>query len=424
MECHHRQGNSALKILLLTQILPFPPDAGPKVKTWHVLRYFKKSGHEVTLASFVRPEEVPHLDKVREHCSEVHAVPIHRSRIKDIYYLILSNFTNRPFLVERDDLNEMRRLIHDLVARIDFDIIHADQLTMAQFAFPGADVTQRFPGKSARLVFDAHNAVWTIVKRSRENAAWYLKPVLGLEARRVQRYEAALVQNFDHTLAVTSQDKQALLEALPPAEKNGASSHISVIPIAVDTVMMPPVAREPGSKRIVTLGTLHYPPNADGIRWFAREVFPLIQTAQVDARLTIIGKNPPADFIEMAANSAGAIDVTGYVPDLTPYLEQACLMVVPVRAGGGMRVRILEAFSRAMPVVTTTVGLEGINAVIGQDVLVEDTPARFADTVVAVLNDPQLQNRLALRGRQLAENQYDWQVVLKEMNAIFQPAAG
>lgn len=410
-----------MKILLLTQILPYPPDAGPKVKTWHVLRYLQEAGHEVVLASFVRPEEEPFLPEIRKHCAEVHAVPIRRSKITDIYYLLLSNFTGRPFLVERDDLREMRRVVSTLVESGDFDIIHADQLTMAQFAFPGRILTKRFPGPSMRLIFDAHNAVWTIVKRSQVNAAWYLKPVLALEARRVSRYEAALVQNFDYTLAVTDQDKQALLAVIPPSETNGAAHHITVVPIAVDTSSQTPIERRHGSKRIVTLGTLHYPPNADGIRWFAREVFPLIKAEQGDAQLTIIGKNPPADFMDMAANSSGAIEVTGYVPDLTPYFEQACLIVVPVRAGGGMRVRILEAFSRAMPVVTTTVGLEGIHAVIGQDVLVEDTPAGFADAVLAVLNDPQLQTSLATRGRHLAEKKYDWQVVLKEMTWIYQP---
>ena len=409
-----------MKILLLTQILPYPPDAGPKVKTWHVLKYLVNAGHEVILATFVRPEEEPYLVEVRQYCSEVHAVPIRRSRFKDVYYLLLSNFTGRPFLVERDDLGEMRQLVSKLVTDGDFDVIHADQLTMTQFAFPGRSLHNRFPGVSPRLVFDAHNAVWTIVERTRENAAWYLKPVLALEAGRVRRYEAELVQNFDHTLAVTDLDKEALLETIPVKDKNGAARKITVVPIAVDTTLQAPVVRQPGSHKIVTLGTLHYPPNADGIRWFARAVFPLIKAQQADAHLTIIGKNPPADFTELAANSASSVEVTGYVPDLTPYFEQACLVVVPVRAGGGMRVRILEAFSRAMPVVTTTVGLEGIHAVVGQDVLVEDTPEGFAAAVVAVLNDPELQNRLAENGRRLAENRYDWQVVLAEMNSIYQ----
>jgi polysaccharide biosynthesis protein PslH len=111
--------------------------------------------------------------------------------------------------------------------------------------------------------------------------------------------------------------------------------------------------------------------------------------------------------------------VTGYVPDLAPYLRKAAVMVVPVLAGGGMRVRILEAFSKGMPVVTTTIGLEGIDAQPGHDVLVEDEPQAFADAVARVMGDPALQARLAFHGRALVTSRYDWQVVLQELEPIF-----
>jgi glycosyltransferase involved in cell wall biosynthesis len=168
------------------------------------------------------------------------------------------------------------------------------------------------------------------------------------------------------------------------------------------------------------LGTLHYPPNADGIRWFFNEVFPLVQKRVPDVTLTIIGKNPPRDFIELAERNPGTIKVTGYVDDLVPYLEESALMVVPVRAGGGMRVRILEAFSYAMPVVTTTVGLEGIHGTPDHDVLVADTPLDFANRTIELLENPSLQERLSTNGRELATNKYDWQVVLAAMRPIYE----
>jgi len=194
---------------------------------------------------------------------------------------------------------------------------------------------------------------------------------------------------------------------------------ITVVPIAVDTRALQPVVRLPESMNIVTLGTLHYPPNADGIRWFAREVFPRVCQECPQATLTIIGKNPPQDFLELAASQPARFTVTGYVPDLVPQLERAALMVVPVRAGSGMRVRILEALARAMPVVTTTIGLEGIDAVPGQDVMVADTVEDYATAVVSLLRDSELQSRLAVNGRRLAENRYDWRVVLKKMDEVY-----
>jgi glycosyltransferase involved in cell wall biosynthesis len=408
-----------MKILFLTQIVPFPPDAGPKVKTWHVLRALTGQGHAVTLVSFVRPEEEQHIPALRKICEAVHVVPIRRSRVADIGYMLRSYLTNRPFLIERDDLRPMQELINKLVKEQDFDFIHADQLTMVQFAIRGASVS---PNRKPKVIFDAHNAVWTIVERMQENARWFLKPVLGIEARRVKRYEGELLKAVDHVLAVTDVDRAGLEEALKFAQvkENEQVAPIAVIPIAVDTQQLQPIKRKTDSKSIVTLGTLHYPPNADGIRWFFMEVFPLIRQRVPDATLTIIGKNPPPDFVEHAISHSEMIRLTGYVPELPPHLEQSALMVVPVRAGGGMRVRILEAFAYAMPVVTTTIGLEGIHARPEQDVLVADTAVDFAERVIELLEDVSLQEKLSSNGRQLAETKYDWQVVLSAMNPIYE----
>ena len=416
-----------MHILFLTQIVPYPPDSGPKVKTWHVLRHLVERGHRVTLSSFIRPEEEASIETLRELCHAVYTVPIHRSRPADLVYWLRSLITGRPFLIERDDLRAMHELVQRILAAEAIDAIHADQLTMTQFALRASRGSNRLDQKSPSstyvspaLIFDAHNAVWTIVERMRQNAPWFLKPVLALETKRIKHYEGYIVRKFDHTLAVTETDRRALLEAAS-SNFNGskpASIEIPVIPIAVDTGQLQPISRFPGSVNILTLGTLHYPPNADGIRWFVREVLPLIQKQVPEATLTIVGKNPPKDFLERASQEPQSIHVTGYVPELAPHIEKAALMVVPVRAGGGMRVRILEAFAHAIPVVTTTIGLEGIDAQPGEDVLVADSPADFAGAVTRLLRDDSLQFRLAANGRRLAEQRYDWRVVLKEMDDI------
>lgn len=406
-----------MKILFLTQILPYPPDAGPKVKTWHVLRYLVTQGHEITLASFVRQEEEQYLDIVRGLGIELFPVPIRRSRAADFAFLLRSNLTGIPFLIERDNLPAMRRLVNRLISERNYDVIHADQFTMTQFA-PMNDGRAGHPVR----VFDAHNANWLVLERVKANARLFLKPVLALEQQRLKRYEGRIVKRFEHTLAVTDNDRALLLEAVrsvDPAAVDGAGKRMITIPIAVDTKTLQPAARKPLSRKILTLGTLHYQPNADGIRWFLNEVFPRVREAIPDAALTIIGKNPPADFLQAARQMPDAVQVTGYVEDLSPYFDESSLMVVPVRAGGGMRVRILEAFARAMPVVTTTTGLEGIDARPGEDVLVVDSPADFADQVIRLACDPALQARLAENSRRLAERSYDWQAVLSRLEVIY-----
>ncbi len=413
-----------MRVLLLTQVVPFPPDSGPKVKTWHVLRYLARQGHTVTLATFVRQQERRFTKELESFCESIHSVPMRRSRAADLRAFASSLQTGLPFLVRRDAKREMFELIRRLVQEYDSDIVHADQLTMAQFAL---EARKTSGGPRPAIVFDAHNAVWTIMERSREAAPWLLRPALGLEAARIKRYEAELVQQFDHTLAVSEVDKEKLIEGrqTPGVDDRGdLRAKVTVIPIAVDCDALRPVERQPGSKNIMTMGTLYYPPNADGVRWFLREVYPRIRERVPDCSLTIVGPRPPRDIVEAGRQRADRIEVTGYVEDLEPYFERAAVVVVPVRAASGMRVRILEALARGIAVVTTTTGLEGIEAVNGEHVLVGDEPEEFATQVVRLLNDAELGRRLAANGRRLAEDRYDWKVVLPKLEDVYAGVVG
>jgi glycosyltransferase involved in cell wall biosynthesis len=409
-----------MRILFLTQIVPYPPNAGPRIKTWHVIRYLAGLGHRITLVTYVRPDEIEHLPALREVCETVHAVPISRSRAMDAVYFARSQVNRQSFLVARDNLQAMRSKIAEITGAVKFDAIHADQLTMAQFALQGE--SKNGSVDHALRVFDAHNAVWKIVDRMAESSPYYLKPLLRIEAKRVKQHEGFIVNHFDHTLAVTEIDRRLLTEASQGVRSLDGGSRdpvITVVPIAVDTQALQPVTRSEASFNLVTLGTLHYPPNADGIRWFLTEVFPRVRQELPGASLTVIGKNPPPDFLRMAEEKTNGLQVTGYVDDLEPYLEKAAAMVVPLRAGGGMRVRILEAFARGMPVVTTSIGLEGIDARSGEEVLVADDPQDFARAVLRLLREKELREKLSAQGRSLAVSHYDWKVVLNQMEAIY-----
>jgi glycosyltransferase involved in cell wall biosynthesis len=406
-----------MRVLLLTQILPYPPDAGPRVKTWHVLQHLAQRGHRITIVSFVRPEERAHLPAVMAHCDRVVAVPLRRSRLADGWHLLRSRLTGRPFLLIRDDLSRMRGAVEACLSAGDWDVVHADQLTMTQFV-----LSPKGAGLHPYRIFDAHNATWTILNRMARGSAPAVRAVLGWEAQRIRAYEGRVVRTFEHTLAVSEADRRDLLAAAADGGWVPEEDRISVVPIAVDTEGVTPVKRSPRGPDILTLGTLHYAPNAEGVRWFLQHVFPRILAEIPEARLTIVGRNPPRDFLRLARQRPDRLNVAGYVPDLTQHLQQAAVVVVPVLSGSGMRVRILEAMARGMPIVTTNVGREGIDARPGEDMLVEDSPEGFAAQVVNVLRDPALQARLAKGGRRLAEARYDRRVVLKELDRAYAPA--
>ncbi len=405
-----------MRILFLTQILPYPPNAGPRVKTWQVLKYLNQAGHQINLASFVRNDEMQYIPVVSENVEKIFIVPMHRKRIKDLYYVVKSLFSRKPFLVERDNFPEMQDLVRKLITENVYDVIHADQLSMAQFAWQARIHLQKGKNKIIpRLLFDAHNATWTIMDRMKSHIPSIMKPLLELEKNKIRNYEGWLVDHFDHTLAVSEIDSAALQSG----SINNENGRISVIPIAVDTKELFPIASSPSSFQLLTIGTLHYPPNADGIRWFINEVFPLVIREISQTTLTVIGKNPPKDFHELAKAYSPAIKITGYVEDLIPYLEKAAILIVPVLAGGGMRVRILEGFSRQLAIITTTVGLEGIDAENDIDVIVRDDPIEFSKAIIQLLNDRPRLDCIAISGRKLVEKKYDWNIVFEKLEFVY-----
>jgi polysaccharide biosynthesis protein PslH len=395
-----------MKVLLLTQVLPHPPDSGPKVKTWNVIKYLAKY-HEVTLVSFVRGDQSGSIRVLQEHCQQVHTVLMERGLGRDLRFMAQSFLSRKPFLMVRDQRPEMDQLIDKLVAQFDYDIVHADQLNMAQYA-------TRVPG--ARKVLDAHNALWLLYKR-----LWMtMRPgpkkwLLGRDWRLLKKYEGRICDEFDAVVAVSDEDRMALEEA------SGKALDITVIPIAIDTSEIIPVNFNPQGDRIIHIGTMYWPPNIDGILWFLQDVLPIIRESRPNVIFDILGANPPQEIISFGRADHG-VNVTGYVDNLIPYLEAASLMVVPLRAGGGMRVKILNALGQGLPVVSTTLGCEGIDVISGVHLLIADSPEDFASSVLCLLKNEKLARELGQNGRKLIEDRYDYRMACRTLEAVYSEA--
>lgn len=391
-----------MKILLLTQVVPFPPDSGPKIKTYHVLRWLARE-HDVTLVSFARSQsELEAAAALRPLCRAVHTVPLHRSRAWDALALARSVSDPRPLVMLRDESAPMRRLLGELVDREAFDLVHADQLNMAQFALG-------LGGRPA--VLDLHNAVWTIFARLARTARGPRRYLLLRETARLRRYEAEVCRKAAAVLAVSETDRTALQEVAGPVP-------IDVVPIAVDVGEQPIVTRDTDASAALSVATMYWPPNVDGVCWFGREIYPRVRREHPAAPFYVVGARPAREVRELAAQQPGMV-VTGYVPELAPFHRKTAAFVVPLRSGSGMRVKILEAFARGLPVVSTTIGYEGIDAQNGEHLLVGDEPAEFAGAVGRLVGEPQLGARLVEGGRHLAERLYDWRAVCPAIGATY-----
>ena len=398
-----------MRILFLSQVLPYPLDAGPKMRSYYVLRRLVQK-HEVTLLTFVRDTDRPeHIQHLAEFCPTVHTVPIHRGRVRDARFLGQSLLTHQPFLIIRDRNPAMIDKIHRLIDAEAFDAIHADQLWMAQYAL---EVLQSAAHTPPKLVLDQHNAVHLIPKRlANDGANPILRKFLDREARLLMTYEADVCRRFDQVVWVTKEDRQAVASLYPPTDNGHLQS--PVIPICADPQRTEPVAQNPNRRRLTFLGGLHWPPNAQGITWFAKNVFPQIRAEIPDAVLTVIGKSPPAGI------EGPGIELTGYVNDLRPYLSETAVFIVPLHAGGGMRVKILDAWSWGLPIVSTSIGAEGIAIRPEQDILIADTVPAFAQAVLRIMKDPALAQRIGQNGRRTVLEKYDWQKIYRAWDELY-----
>jgi glycosyltransferase involved in cell wall biosynthesis len=404
-----------VRILFLTQVLPYPLDAGPKVRAYYTLRHLAASGHTITLVSFMRTGDAPEaIEHLGSYCDRVVTVPLQRTRWQDGLALGRSLLTGEPLLIARDHSVPMHERVQALVEECRFDAIHADQLWMAPYALAARARAER-QGEQPRLILDQHNAVFLIPRRL---AAQARNPIVRLayrrESARMAAYEEQTCLAFDQVVTVTDEDRRYLLQLY----QNGRRPNFSrVIPICVELESSPTVRPLPDSADISFIGGMHWPPNADGVEWFTHQVLPLIEARIPGARFTAVGKQPPQSV--QAEVLAAGVHLPGYVADLQPYWKRSRVFVVPLRAGGGMRVKILDAWASGVPVVATTVGAEGLACSPGHNVLLADSADEFAQAVIRLLTDRGLAERLAQGGRTTLENYYNWRTVYTAWDEVY-----
>jgi glycosyltransferase involved in cell wall biosynthesis len=368
------------RILFLTQLLPYPLNSGGKITIFKTLE-FLAGDHDLDLVCHAwSRQDYAHQAVFRRMVREFVMLDLRRRR--PIPHFILQNLRGRPYFVFRDVSRAMEEAVRKQLEKNRYDLIYTDI-----FMIPHIPA-----GYSGRTVLEKLNFEAELVSRYRtlhRNPA--ARILLSLEARNLLRFELESSASVEKTVTLTEKDRQSLVE-------HGAeAANIIVIPPGTQVGDVQPVELDSGSKEIVHVGTAHWPPNVDGLIWFAGEVFPKVVRAVPEARLRIVGKEPPRRIRKL--HNGTDIHVQGYVEDLGEIDRRTGVFIAPLRMGGGIRIKILEALAKALPVVTTSVGCEGIGVEPGRHLLVGDTAGDFAGAVIRLLLDPSLRKRMGEEGR-------------------------
>ena len=393
------------RILFLTQLLPYPLNSGGKITVFKTLEFLAQN-HDVDLVCHAwSPQDWSHGPLFRRMVREFIMLDLKRKR--PLPHFLLHNLSGKPYFVFRDFSRAMETAVRRQLQKETYDLIYTDIFMMPY-------LPARFPGKT---ILEKLNVEAELVSRYRSlHGNPFARMLLSIEAGNLWRFELASSASVDLTITLTEKDRETLVGRGAEAKK------ISAIPPAAKIDDIQPAESNPISREIVHIGTAHWPPNVDGLLWFAREVFPLVLKAVPESQLKIVGKEPPRRIRRL--HDGKHILVLGYVEDLDEIYRQTGVFIVPLRMGGGIRIKILEALARGMPVVTTSVGCEGIGTEPGRHLLIGDTAGDFARSTVKLLLEPELRKKLGREGRDFVRSQFGRDVRNRRLTELIRAWSG
>jgi polysaccharide biosynthesis protein PslH len=393
-----------MRILWLKSDLLLPLDKGGKLRTWHLMRHLAKR-HEITYLAFAEPDtsraDIDGMKEVAERVQTITRSDPAKGSWRFYADAALHLIDPLPYAVGKYRSAEFRRRLNALLAGDAFDLIVCD------FLFPAVNLPKRLPCPAVIFTHNVESEIW---RRHAETKTGALSRLLyGMQYRRMLQYEGAALRRFDGVLAVSDADRDTFDRIYPGAIRRP----VHVVPTGVDTQYFSPSRSDAASRELVFTGSMDWLPNEDAMLFFVRDVLPLIRAEEPDVRLSIVGR-APTPAVKKLADDAG-IRVTGRVDDVRPYMRDAAVYIVPLRIGGGTRLKIFEAMAMGKAVVSTTIGAEGLPVTNGRHVIVADDPRTFAEQTLDLLRDVDRRRALESAARTLVMEKYDWSAVAGEL---------
>jgi polysaccharide biosynthesis protein PslH len=411
-----------MKTLFLAPRLPLPADTGGKIRTFNLLRQVAKFCQVHLVCFSFEVTDINQLDHFADMHIPVTLVPTQATNLARQAWKLLTDPC--PYSVLKYRQTAMATAVKDLSQKNHFDLLHIDHIHMAHYINDVPDLP---------AVIDEHNVEYKILERCVNVAKNPLKKMMYLQqAQKMKQFEKDLLPRVKTCTAVSQQDAEILQKL------TAQQARVEILPNGVDTEYFSTPAHQRTSvpeiktgsvgpwesgapateEALVFTGSMDWLPNEDAVIYFFSQILPLIRKRKPQVIFYVVGKNPSA-AIQKLCRQDSQIVLTGCVPDVRGYLQRAKVFVVPLRIGGGTRLKILEAMSMQNAVVSTSIGAEGIAHTDGRNIALADTPETFAEKVISLLDNPERANQIGQAGRQLVLQNYDWNLFGQKLRELY-----
>ena len=397
-----------MKLLIIDEEFPYPLNTGKRLRTYNLTRELAKE-NEVHYLAFGTESSDSFKHFQNTHLNPHAVAPLQREQSGSRFYakLFMNLFSPLPYIVTSHYSRSFEQVLIDLQKKHRFDIMICEWSPYARYLENLSD---------CRKIIVAHNIEATIWKRYAENESnpvkrWYIQK----QYEKVAAFEKSCFHLSDGATAVTKQEADTI-------NSYGVPYATEVIDNGVDTEYFHPIETPVKQNRLVFTGSMDWRPNQDAAIFFAEEILPLLKKMKPDIEAVFVGRNPPEHI--KALEKFNGFELTGTVDDVRPYIADAALYIVPLRIGGGSRLKILEAMAMKKTVISTSVGAEGLNVKNKDTILLADSAETFAKLILEHLPPHEQSIRVAENGYHLVHREYRWEQLGKKLNAYLTKIAG
>jgi glycosyltransferase involved in cell wall biosynthesis len=387
-----------LRVLVLDEELPYPPNAGKRIRTWNLLQQLARR-HSITLLCYGHANEA--AVKALERAGITVSLIAPKKALSDwhLYLRLFANvFSPFPFSVTKHYSSRFRRKLDNLLKDRSWDLIQCEWTPYARFIPNGCAVP---------VLVTAHNIESEILaRRARHSKSSIAKAFFYVQEWKMRRFERRCLVRSSAATAVTRRDAMVM--------RGWGVKSIKVVPNGVDLLACPATQDNESENEILLLASLDWYPNVDSVEYFLREIFPIVRQGRPDATLRIVGRRPSEALMKRCSRVPGVIFV-GEVADVYPHLARAAAFVVPLRIGGGSRLKILEALAAGKAVVSTSIGVEGLELASGKHLIIADSPTEFALSVERILASTPERRLLGSQGRLHVEAHHSWSAIARRL---------